>query len=85
MRPIRHFSKKAQNVLGGVKYKSISQLAPVSMIFTEWEFMNDYSRLLGADAALRGRETGNIGYRFYKTESERKQRPRRPAGRQKRT
>jgi hypothetical protein len=30
--------------------------------------MSDYSRLLGADAALRLGETGNFGYRFYKSD-----------------
>ena len=61
------YKQKAQNVLGRVKY-DLYRNAHVGMIFTDREFMNDYSRLFGADTAMRLGETGNFGYRFYKSD-----------------
>jgi opacity protein-like surface antigen len=61
------YKKRAQNVLGRVKY-DLYRNAHVGMIFTDREFMNDHSRLLGADTAMRLGETGNFGYRFYKSD-----------------
>ena len=61
------YKKKAQVVLGRVKY-DLYRNSHVGMIFTDREFMNDYSRLFGTDLALRLGETGNIGYRFYKSD-----------------
>ncbi len=58
------YAKKAQNVLGRVKY-DLYRNSHVGMIFTDREFMNDHSRLLGTDTALRLGETGNFGYRLY--------------------
>ena len=58
------YNQKAQIVLGRVKY-DLYRNSHVGMIFTDREFMSDYSRLLGADAALRIGETGNVGYRLY--------------------
>jgi hypothetical protein len=54
-------------VLGRVKY-DLYRNSHVGMIFTDREFMNDFSRLFGADTALRLGETGNFGYRFYRSE-----------------
>ena len=61
------YKQKAQNVLGRVKY-DLYRNSHVGMIFTDREFMNDFSRLFGADTALRLGETGNFGYRFYRSE-----------------
>jgi len=61
------YKKKAQNVLGRVKY-DLYRNSHIGMIFTDREFMNDYSRLVGTDLAMRVGETGNIGYRFYKSD-----------------
>jgi len=61
------YGKRAQNTLGRVKY-DLYRNSHVGMIFTDREFMSDYSRLLGTDLALRVGETGNLGYRFYKSD-----------------
>jgi hypothetical protein len=69
------FGKTAQIVLGRVKY-DLYRNSHVGMIFTDRDFMKDqaalrnHSRLLGVDAALRLGETGNFGYRFYKSDRE---------------
>ena len=70
------YGQKAQNVLGRVKY-DLYRNSHVGMIFTDREIVNssgpmrdDYSRLLGTDLALRMGETGNFGYRFYKSDRE---------------
>lgn len=61
------YKQKAQNVLGRVKY-DLYRNSHVGMIFTDREFLNDYSRLVGADVALRLGDTRNFGYRFYSTD-----------------
>jgi hypothetical protein len=61
------YKKKAQNLLGRVKY-DLYRNSHVGMIFTDREFLTDYSRLVGADLALRFGDTRNLGYRFYKTD-----------------
>ena len=61
------YGKTAQNVLGRVKY-DLYRNSHVGVIFTDREFASDYSRMLGTDLALRVGETGNVGYRFYKSD-----------------
>ena len=63
------FDRKARNVLARVKY-DLYRNAHVGMVFTDREFMSDYSRLIGVDAALPIGVTKNIGYRFYKSDRE---------------
>jgi hypothetical protein len=63
------FGKKAGSVLGRVKYE-LYRNAHVGMIFTDREFMNDYSRLVGFDTALPIGVTKNFGLRFYKSDQE---------------
>jgi hypothetical protein len=61
--------QKAYNVLGRVKY-DLYRNSHVGVIFTDREFMSDYSRLVMLDTALRMGETGNFGWRFYKANRE---------------
>jgi hypothetical protein len=61
--------KRAQNVLGRVKYE-LYRNAHVGGLFTDREFMGNYSRLVALDAALPFGGTRNIGYRFYKSEQD---------------
>jgi hypothetical protein len=63
------FGKKAHNALARVKY-DLYRNAHVGMIFSDREFMTDYSRLIGFDAALPIGVTKNIGYRFYRSDRE---------------
>jgi hypothetical protein len=50
------YGQKAQNVLGRYKF-DLYRNSHVGVIFTDREFMNDYSRLVMLDAALRMGET----------------------------
>jgi uncharacterized protein DUF5916/cellulose/xylan binding protein with CBM9 domain len=63
------YGQKSQNVLGRYKY-DLYRNSHVGVIFTDREFMKDYSRLVMLDAALRMGETGNFGWRYYKTNRE---------------
>jgi hypothetical protein len=63
------FGKRAQNVLGRVKY-DLYRNAHVGGLFTDREFMGNYSRLVAFDTALPFAATRNIGYRFYKSEQD---------------
>ncbi|HUQ68142.1 MAG TPA: DUF5916 domain-containing protein [Planctomycetaceae bacterium] len=63
------YGQKAQNVLGRYKY-DLYRNSHVGVIFTDREFMKDYSRLVMLDAALRMGETGNFGWRYYKSNRE---------------
>jgi hypothetical protein len=51
-------------VLGRVKY-DLYRNSHVGMIFTDREFLNTYSRLVGNDWALRIGNSKNFGARFY--------------------
>jgi hypothetical protein len=61
------YGKRAQNVLGRVKY-DLYRNAHVGGLFTDREFMGNYSRLVAFDTALPFAGTRNAGYRFYKSE-----------------
>jgi len=63
------FGKKAHNVLGRVKYE-LYRNAHVGMIFTDREFISDFSRLLGFDTALPIGVSKNFGLRFYKSDQD---------------
>jgi Domain of unknown function (DUF5916)/Carbohydrate family 9 binding domain-like len=63
------YGKTAKNVLGRVKYE-LYRNSHVGVIFTDREFMEDHSRLVMFDTALRMGETGNFGWRFYKSDRE---------------
>ena len=63
------FEKKAQTVLARVKY-DLYRNAHVGVVFTDREFVRDYSRLLGFDAALPIGVTKNLGFRFYRSDRE---------------
>jgi hypothetical protein len=63
------YGKRAQNVLGRFKY-DLYRNAHVGMIFTDREFLSDYSRLVGFDAAIPIGITKNFGFRFYRTNRE---------------
>jgi hypothetical protein len=65
----RRYGQKAQNILGRYKY-DLYRNSHVGVIFTDREFMEDYSRLVMLDAALRMGETGNFGWRYYKSDRE---------------
>jgi len=63
------FGRKAHNVLGRVKYE-LYRNAHAGMIFTDREFMSDFSRLLGFDTALPIGVSKNFGLRFYRSDQE---------------
>ena len=63
------FGEKAQNAIARVKY-DLYRNAHVGALFTDREFMKDYSRLVAFDTALPFASTRNIGYRFYKSEQD---------------
>ncbi|HVH26038.1 MAG TPA: DUF5916 domain-containing protein [Vicinamibacterales bacterium] len=63
------YGQRAQNVLGRVKY-DLYRNSHVGVIFTDREFLNDFSRLIMTDTGLRLGETGNFGWRFYKSSQE---------------
>jgi hypothetical protein len=63
------YGRRAQNVLGRVKYE-LYRNAHVGMIFTDREFLEDHSRLIGFDTALPIGQTKNFGLRFYRTDRE---------------
>jgi uncharacterized protein DUF5916 len=63
------YGQKAQNILGRYKY-DLYRNSHVGVIFTDREFMSDYSRLVMLDSALRLGQTGNFGWRFYKSARE---------------
>ena len=63
------YGKSSTNVIGRVKY-DLYRNSHVGMIFTDSEFMNDYSRLVGADLGLRLGQTRSFGYRFFKSDRE---------------
>ena len=63
------FGKNAQNVLGRVKY-DLYRNAHVGGLFTDREFMGNYSRLAAFDTALPFAGTRNAGYRFFKSEQD---------------
>ena len=63
------YGKRAQNVLGRVKY-DLYRNAHVGGLFTDREFLGNYSRLVAFDTALPFAATRNIGYRFYKSEQD---------------
>ena len=63
------YGKKAQDALARVKY-DIYRNAHVGGLFTNRQFMNNYSRLAAFDTALPFAATRNIGYRFYKSEQD---------------
>jgi hypothetical protein len=63
------YGKRAQNVLGRVKYE-LYRNSHVGVLFTDREFLNDYSRMLTLDTALRIGDTRNFGYRFYRADRE---------------
>jgi hypothetical protein len=56
-------------VLGRVKY-DLYRNAHVGGLFTDREFMGNYSRLVAFDTALPFAATRNAGYRFYKSEQD---------------
>ena len=60
------FGKRAQSVIGRYKYE-LYRNAHVGGLFTDREFMDNYSRLWAVDTALPFGGTRNIGYRFYKS------------------
>jgi len=62
------YGQKAQNVLARVKY-DLYRNAHVGGIFTDREFLDGYSRLVGFDTALPIGVSKNFGLRFYKSES----------------
>jgi hypothetical protein len=63
------FGRKAHTLLARFKY-DLYRNAHVGMIFTDREFLDDYSRLAGFDTALAIGVTKNLGFRFYKTDRE---------------
>ena len=63
------YGKTAKNVLGRVKY-DLYRNSHVGAIFTDREFLDDYSRLVMLDGAFRLGETGNFGWRYYKSDRE---------------
>ncbi len=63
------FGQRAQNVLGRYKYE-LYRNSHVGVIFTDREFLSDYSRMVMLDTALRMGESGNFGWRYYKSNRE---------------
>jgi hypothetical protein len=63
------FNKSARNVIGRYKY-DLYRNAHVGALYTDREFMDNYSRLAAVDAALPFAGTRNIGYRFYKSDQD---------------
>jgi hypothetical protein len=63
------YGKRAQSVIGRYKF-DLYRNAHVGALFTDREFMNNYSRLMAVDTALPFAGTRNIGYRFYKSEQD---------------
>jgi hypothetical protein len=63
------FGKRAQSLIGRYKYQ-LYRNAHVGGLFTDREFMDNYSRLWAVDAALPFAGTRNIGYRFYRTQQD---------------
>jgi uncharacterized protein DUF5916/cellulose/xylan binding protein with CBM9 domain len=60
------YGKKAQVAIGRYKY-DLYRNAHVGGLFTDREFLNNFSRLVAVDTALPFAGTRNIGYRFYKS------------------
>jgi hypothetical protein len=63
------YGQKAQNVLGRAKYE-LYRNSHIGVLFTDREFMDNYSRMVTVDTALRIGETRNFGYRFYRSDRE---------------
>ena len=60
------FGQKAQNFLGRYKY-DLYRNSHVGVIYTDREFMTDYSRMVMTDTALRLGQSGNFGWRYYRS------------------
>jgi hypothetical protein len=58
------FGKRATNILGRLKY-DVYRNSHVGFIFTDREFLDSYSRMVGADTSLRLGQTHNFGFRVF--------------------
>jgi hypothetical protein len=63
------FGRRARSVIARYKY-DLYRNAHVGGLFTDREFLSNYSRLVAFDTALPFGGTRNIGYRFFKSELE---------------
>ena len=61
------FGKSAQNVLGRVKF-DLYRNAHIGAIFTDREFLNGYSRLIGVDSTLRFGNLHSCTVRLYRSD-----------------
>jgi hypothetical protein len=63
------YKRSATDLLARVKY-DLYRNSHVGMIFTDREFLNSHSRLVGNDWALRLGNTRNFGARFYMSDQQ---------------
>jgi hypothetical protein len=55
---------RATNIIGRLKY-DVYRNSHVGFIFTDREFLDGYSRMVGADTSLRLGQTHNFGFRVF--------------------